>query len=263
MVDTAEQYDLSGREMLNSKANVFLSRYDSLVTRALYLYLDTQIPKPAHTEATFLDLCCGTGIHSVWAAKLGYHVEGIDLSPKSIEAARWLASVNDVSDRCQFVISEAEEFLVCTDRSYDVIFISGALYYLNAEKIGRLVRERLRPGGLFVAMETNGDNLLMNAYRNVKNYLASYRDSRTMNNLLRRKDFKRVCSLFERTSLRYFDFMTLPIVAVGSDDRLLRNLHGLVARLDQWLLNVLRLHRFAFKVVITAYGDEPRKPSAN
>ena len=38
-------------------------------------------------EACFLDLCCGKGRHSILLNKMGYKVDGIDLSKNSIEQA--------------------------------------------------------------------------------------------------------------------------------------------------------------------------------
>ena len=35
-----------------------------------------------------LDYCCGTGVHSIFPAKLGANVLGIDFSEKSIEIAK-------------------------------------------------------------------------------------------------------------------------------------------------------------------------------
>ena len=38
-------------------------------------------------KAYFLDLCCGKGRHSILLNKMGYKVDGIDLSKNSIEQA--------------------------------------------------------------------------------------------------------------------------------------------------------------------------------
>lgn len=40
------------------------------------------------SDDKILDVCCGKGRHAIYLNQLGYKVEGIDLSPKNIEAAK-------------------------------------------------------------------------------------------------------------------------------------------------------------------------------
>nr|MDT0524176.1 class I SAM-dependent methyltransferase [Streptomyces sp. DSM 41633] len=61
----------------------------------------------AHTDAfpvrgTALDLACGQGLGSVWLARRGLDVWGIDVSAIAIEQATELAARCGVASRCRF-----------------------------------------------------------------------------------------------------------------------------------------------------------------
>lgn len=253
---TSEFYDSRGSDFLKAGENPYLTRHEQLIARATWMFVESQIPRPQGPDASFLDLCCGTGLHSVFPAKLGYQVDGVDISPQSLKAAQWLAEINEVSDRCRFILQDAAAFLrERPERSYDVIFVSGSLYYLNVEEIAPLIKSRLKPGGIFLALETNGDNWMMNVFRRLKNRVYGHRDLQTLHGLLRYRDFLNLKKHFEVAvfSIRYFDFFTLFVALAARSflpGRLLLPLHRMAALADRiFLNNFLKLRCPAFKVI--------------
>lgn len=92
-----------------------------------------------------LDLACGLGSTSVWAAQRGFTTLGIDISPVAIERANELAQRIDVGDRVRFEVHDLDLGLPpAAEGPYDLIvcqrYRDPALY--------PLMRQRLAPGGV-------------------------------------------------------------------------------------------------------------------
>ncbi|OBF11409.1 class I SAM-dependent methyltransferase [Mycobacterium sp. ACS4331] len=90
-----------------------------------------------------LDLACGPGTLSVWLARRGLSVHGVDVSGVAVAAARDLAIRHAVADRCRFDVVDLDDGLPPGD-PVDVLccirFRDPALYPQMVE--------RLAPGGM-------------------------------------------------------------------------------------------------------------------
>jgi tRNA/tmRNA/rRNA uracil-C5-methylase (TrmA/RlmC/RlmD family) len=53
-----------------------------------------------------LDLACGSGRSSVWLARLGLDVLGVDISAAAVTRARRLAARHELSGRCRFEVAD-------------------------------------------------------------------------------------------------------------------------------------------------------------
>jgi SAM-dependent methyltransferase len=73
------------------------------------------VPRPGER---WLDIGTGTGAVALRAARAGAQVTGVDLAPRMIETARWLASLEKLSIR--FEVGDAES-LDLEDESFDVV----------------------------------------------------------------------------------------------------------------------------------------------
>jgi SAM-dependent methyltransferase len=196
----------------------------------------------------FLDLCCGTGLHSELPANLGYDVIGVDISPTSIMAAKArFASAQKSSERVNFRVGNAVNFLnSAPDGAFEVIFISGSLYYLPLDETLPQIIRTLKPGGKFVCVETFGGNPFMSLIRRFKNLLKNHRDSHTLNSLLGSQEVKLMQNAFPVSSIRYFDSLTLfsSLLSLNS-----QTLQKCLRPIDNFLLNKLKLKCLAFKFV--------------
>jgi 2-polyprenyl-3-methyl-5-hydroxy-6-metoxy-1,4-benzoquinol methylase len=108
--------------------------------------------------ARVLDIGCGVGWSSVSIAKAypGALVDGVDLNPGSIEAARALAEAEGVADRVRFEVRDAA---MLSGAGYDVACMFEMLHDLS-RPVAALTsaREALGSGGvLLVAEEQVGD----------------------------------------------------------------------------------------------------------
>ncbi len=117
--------------------------------------------------AVILDLNCGIGRHAIHLAKLGYHVVGVDISPRLVERARELAAEHSVMDLTEFVVGDAREVAdALPGRNFDaVISMFTSLGYYDEETdrlILRRCRDLTRAGGIFVLETGFRDSIARN-----------------------------------------------------------------------------------------------------
>ncbi len=105
-----------------------------------------------------LDVGCGLGWSSVLMAKTfpKAHVDGVDLDPDSIAAARTIATAEGVDDRVRFEVRDASSL---AGAGYDVATMFEMLHDLaHPVDVLRAAREALAPGGaVLVADELTAD----------------------------------------------------------------------------------------------------------
>jgi SAM-dependent methyltransferase len=95
------------------------------------------------TTGRALDLACGQGLGTVWLARRGLNVWGLDVSPVAIAQARDLAARNGVGDRCRFDVADLDEGLP-TGPPVDLILC----HKFRERRLDQAIIERLTPGGL-------------------------------------------------------------------------------------------------------------------
>lgn len=115
--------------------------------------------------ARVLDLCCGHGRHSLWLARKGYQVTGVDLTRRFLEMGRQAAEQESLAVRWVESDMRKIEF----EREFDAaISMFTAFGYFeeeedNVEVLRRLGRA-LRPGGR-VLFDLPSRDALMTRYR--------------------------------------------------------------------------------------------------
>ncbi|HWS93063.1 MAG TPA: methyltransferase domain-containing protein [Mycobacterium sp.] len=95
------------------------------------------------TTGHALELACGQGPGSVWLARRGLQVLGLDISPVAISQARDLARRTGVDDRCRFDVVDLDEGLPAGS-PVDVILC----HKFRDRRLDHAIVERLAPGGL-------------------------------------------------------------------------------------------------------------------
>ncbi len=107
------------------------------------------------SSGTALDIACGSGSGSLWLARRGLSVTGIDVSQVAIAAADEAAVADDLADRCRFAVIDLDSGLP-DGPPVDVVMC----HRFRQPSLYRLMAERLRPGGLLaiaVLSEVGGE----------------------------------------------------------------------------------------------------------
>jgi len=115
-----------------------------------------------------LDIGCGQGRYTIWFARKGSRVTGLDISREMLDLCRHNAEMAGVSDRVDLVLSDIEHLSQIEGEQFDVVSCMGTLVHLPdlAQATSNMVRT-LRPGGHFLFTFASADSLhgrLLNAY---------------------------------------------------------------------------------------------------
>jgi len=103
-------------------------------------------------DQRLLDFGCGMGVSGVTFAKLGYKVEGFDISSGNISVANRLAGQHGLAERCNFVTMTAET-LDYPDNHFDVIVGMDILHHVDITKVMDEIKRVLKPGGVAIFKE--------------------------------------------------------------------------------------------------------------
>ena len=116
---------------------------------------------PLHHNDHILDLCCGTGRHSLELARRGYHVVGFDWSSNYLEIARQHAKEENSS--AEFVQGDMRN--LCFGREFNVVlsmFTSFGYFDddVTNECVIQQIAQVLKSGGLFFFDFINLESLI-------------------------------------------------------------------------------------------------------
>ena len=101
----------------------------------------------ARKQGTALDLGCGAGVFSIYMAKHGYNVTGLDFIPEALDMARLLAKEKNAT------VNWVEADLLQWDpkEKFDIILDSGCLHTISDKvRFREKIVSWLAPGGDFI-----------------------------------------------------------------------------------------------------------------
>ena len=112
-----------------------------------------------------LDVAMGRGRNAVYLASRGFEVEGVDISPESLEAAQDLARESGVSLKVR--LNDLEKDVFIEKDAYDLIICFNYLY----RPLVPTLKEALRMGGMLVYETYIVDQVQFGRPRNPKHLL--------------------------------------------------------------------------------------------
>jgi SAM-dependent methyltransferase len=102
-------------------------------------------------DGWILDLGCGSGWSTLFLARAGWKVLGVDISQRMIDIARERAAFEGSSAR--FLVADFEE-IELERRDFHAVFIFDALHHSPGyAEVLRRAHEHLRPGGILLLLE--------------------------------------------------------------------------------------------------------------
>jgi len=218
--------------------------------RAPYIQFEAAIAKQSRPGLKALDVCCGDGLHSMTAARLGVEVTVCDIAENNLLLAEQRAARAGLAIRS--FVANAESIPERAE-TYDILTCAGSLSYVDLDTFLGEVRRVLRPGGAFVFVDSLNHNPIYRFNRWVR-YLRGQRSKSTL---------ERMPTLATLARIRQ-DFPDLEVSFHGVFSFLIPTLNSMgLSRLGVWLdekassLHVL--DRFAFKVV--GAGHKPSAPN--
>lgn len=99
-----------------------------------------------------LDICCGAGTNTVYLAKKGFQVTGIDISSKAIEYA--VKKAEEANVKIKLMVQNFLE-LPFEDEEFDFVFDMGCFHHVEIEDRETFIR------GVFRVLKKGGTYLLI------------------------------------------------------------------------------------------------------
>jgi SAM-dependent methyltransferase len=111
--------------------------------------IKSEIIKPSK----IIDLGCGTGNYSIYFAKKGYEVTGIDISPTAIAFAKEKA--NEVNVKCNFIVADILGDLDNISTKFDFAYDWEVLHHISPENRRKYIEnvyKILNKGGKYLSV---------------------------------------------------------------------------------------------------------------
>ena len=214
-----------------------------LELRAPYLVYEGHIRRLIQPGQKLLDVCCGSGVHSLTGAYGGAHVTCSDIVEANLELARRRAGrVGLVLDT---VIADAE-VLPFPSVSLDIVTCAGSLSYVDHGIFFREVKRVLKPGGYFICVDSLSHNPIYRLNRYLQ-YLVAKRSKSTLLRMPRHGTVIRMGEVLGEVAASYhgiFSFASPIIKPILGAKKTARFLDGL----DR-MVPILGRHAFKFVAI--------------
>lgn len=219
------------------------------VTNLSHDYMENIIKKWKGKKV--LDYCCGAGGTAVWLAQAGCNVVGIDISEEEIKIARARAEAGGVSEKCQFVVGDAEH-TGFEDESFDCVVCMGVLHHVDLDAAYREISRLLKKDGIVLGDEALADNPFFMMYRRRTPKL---RTAWEVDHILHVKDIKAAEKYFEKINIRFFHMTVIAAVPL-KDTFLFKPVRAVLNGWDILLCSIPGLRNWAWQGIFTLEGKK-------
>ncbi len=209
------------------------------VYRSPYIFYEKCINKYVNSESDVLEIGAGTGLHTSVIKETGARVVATDISSQSLEL---------LSQKIKGVKTSVADMerLPFESQSFDIVTSAGSLSYGEPDLVDSEIRRVLRPGGIFICV----DSLNHNPVYRLNRWVHYKRGERTRSTLLRMPTISRIQSIlsgFQDADIRFFGAISYltPFLAriIGQNN---------AAKLSDAIDRIAYVRRMAFKFVLVA-----------
>ena len=199
-----------------------------------------------HKPALICDLGCGSGEMATRLGRMGFQVEGYDVSPDVIAVANKRAELDGVTDKVTFTVADGASDSLPKNK-FDAVLAMSVIHHLPLEEGLRTLSDMLKPGGYIAIQEpvaySNGLQWLRDRTPVKKEVSPDERQ-------LGAYDIQRISEVFEIEEIRHFVIfhrfwrvLPKPLQGIFS---------AIALRLDALLMKIPGMSTFAGGVVILA-----------
>lgn len=212
-----EHADRQAQSVLERDVDLTVSGSDGVQPslRAPYAFAETILRdalRDRERKSLVLDFACGQGSHSIYPARAGAVVIGLDIAQSALLVARRRAQTASVAESILLCASDGESTCL-KESSVDIVIAIHALPPLDIAKACAEVSRVLKPNGVAIFVETLGSNPLFNANRR-RNARHSIRTARQAAGVLKLRDLGGLRQSFEDVTWTFFDVTTVALAAV-------------------------------------------------
>ncbi|MBM4229326.1 MAG: class I SAM-dependent methyltransferase [Gammaproteobacteria bacterium] len=212
--------------------------------RAPYLAYEREVSIHVREGLWVLELGAGTGEFSHAILSAGGRLLAVDISSKALEVLG-LRFRNFGTGTLSTQVGDIES-LPLQSSSVDVVCGAGILSYGDNEAVRREIFRVLKPGGVFICVDSLGNNIIYNINRWL-HYLFKRRSLNTLRRIPDLRLLSRYASDFQVVSISFFGSLVwvLPILRlIMKDER--------TSRFIDFTDQLIRPSRSAFKFVMVA-----------
>lgn len=213
------------------------------VFRAPYIHYEQCIRRYISQDHDVLELGSGTGLHTYALTQTGARVMASDISIHSLEVLAQRIGGEIVKTRVADM-----ETLPFETGSFDVVATAGSLSYGDPDLVDAEVRRVLRPGGIFICVDSLNHNPVYRFNRWFQ-YLRGVRTKSTLLRMPTRERIQAVSKSFKSAEVCYFGAVSylMPVLA-----RIIGQRHA--AEVSDAVDRFVHVRRTAFKFVLVACG---------
>ena len=189
----------------------------------------------AGLTGSLLVLGCGDTDITLFAEKGFSDINGIDISPKSIEKINKIITKKGLEKKVKAMVMDAHN-LEFSNKNFDAIVGRSIIHHLDIEKISQELARVLKPGGKIVFLEPLGSNPIVNLYR-----LLTPRARTEDEHPLTLIDFKIIKKYFETVEIKGFYIFTIisfGFRAIIKSDRLYKFSRSILIKIDYLFLKI-------------------------
>jgi ubiquinone/menaquinone biosynthesis C-methylase UbiE len=193
-----------------------------------------------NNKSKLLEIGAGTGQNTGFLIDMSYKVCATDISLEFLEV------MNKKFHRCiNFYTQYADmEKLPFTEESFDVVCSAGSLSYGDNEIVMNEIYRVLKPGGMFIAVDSLNNNPIYKFNRYIK-YLKKERPKSTLSRMPTICLIDKYAQKFIPIEIKYFGAITwiYPILKIILNEELISNF-------SNWIDTTFKIKKSAFKFVI-------------
>jgi SAM-dependent methyltransferase len=210
-----QRYDERARIALHGETEDLFqtegARSIPLPLRTPYLVYEKHIEHQVRPGSRVLDLCGGTGLHALTAARSGGDVTIVDIAPHNLALAERRATQAGL--RVKTAVADGDS-LPFADASFDVVICAGSLSYLDHDRLLLQLGRIMSPGGAFIFVDSfnHGPIYRLNRYIG---YLRGRRSRSTLQRMPNDRLIARLRGIFPDLAVSYHGVLSFlgPLLA--------------------------------------------------